>query len=231
MRFRLQLCVAIFVTASLSSIDTQATAQTTKPTQTTPTQPPAVSRESLAGEYDGNQMEVAARLLLQPNGHFTYELAYGALDESAEGTWELKDGAVFLTTVPAANSPRFAVVGDQLNQNGSLCITHIGMKGVPQRIYLIYGPNEPREMVDVDAYCGVPLPGNHRPTAFIPVVPGYPIMLKSIPLTGTTGHYITLGFDPSGGKADFRLTIANGVLVMPRRDLQLMLNFKRETRH
>jgi hypothetical protein len=238
MRFRLQLCVAIFVTASLSSIDAQATAQTTKPTQTTPTQPPAVSRESLAGEYDGNQMEVAARLLLQPNGHFKYELAYGALDESAEGTWELKNGAVFLITVPAVVPPRFVVVSDQNDPSGGLWIKLSSgpiMQGARQRIYLVYGPNEEPGMAEVDDDGHVPLPGNRRPTAIIPEIPVYPIMVKPIPLTGTVGHRFTLRFEPNDiGKADFHpqvLTIANGVLVMTRRDLELKLNFKRETSH
>src|SRR5580700_4900132 len=65
----------------------------------------SITRESLAGTYDGGQMEVGAQLLLKPDGHFSYELAYGAMDEAAEGTWELKEGAVFLTTVPAVVLP------------------------------------------------------------------------------------------------------------------------------
>jgi hypothetical protein len=117
------------------------------------------------------------------------------------------------------------------------------MKGAPLRVYLIYGRNEPREMVEVAADGNVPLPGNLFPTAFIPVIPGYPVFLKPILLndrtqirgrTGnraTTGHYITLGLDPSVGKDDFRLVIGNGVLIMTRPALQLMLNFKRETSH
>jgi hypothetical protein len=188
-------------------------------------------------------MEIAARLLLQPSGHFKYELAYGPLEETAEGTWDVQGGSVFLTTVPAFKSPHFSVAGDQLNQYGILSITGGPiMKGAPLRVYLIYGPNEPGEMVEVDADGNVPLPGNRLPTAFIPVIPGYPIILKPILLkspriigtTGNqpaTGHYITLGFDPSGGKADFRLAVGNGVLIMTRPELQVMLNFKRETSH
>ena len=42
---------------------------------------------------------------------------------------------------------------------------------------------------------------------------------------------ITMRFEPNDiGKADFRaqrLSIEDGVLVMPRRDLQLILRFKR----
>jgi hypothetical protein len=60
-------------------------------------------------------------------------------------------------------------------------------------------------------------------------------MVKPIPLTGAGGHRLTLRFEPNDiGKADFHpqvLTIANGVLVMTRPDLQLRLNFKRESSH
>lgn len=243
MRFGSYIWVVIVITASRSSAAAQVAAETT-PTRTAPTQSTAVSRESLAGEYKCNQMEVAARLLLQPNGHFKYELAYGPLDEAAEGTWDVQGGSVFLTTVPDFKSPHFSVIGDQHSPDGVLNIWGWPiMKGAPLRVYLIYGPNEPREMVEVAADGNVPLPGNRLPTAFIPVIAAYPVILKPILLNGnpriigrtgnpaTTGHYITLGFDPSGGKADFRLAIGNGVLIMTRPELQLMLNFKRETSH
>ena len=57
-------------------------------------------------------------------------------------------------------------------------------------------------------------------------------MTKPIPLTGTTGHRFVLRFEPNGiGRADFhpeRLSIEDGVLVMSRRDLQLLLHFKHQ---
>ena len=61
----------------------QAQAPSANPPQAQPTAP--VTRESLAGTYDGGQMEVAAQLLLKPDGRFQYELAYGALDDLAYG--------------------------------------------------------------------------------------------------------------------------------------------------
>jgi hypothetical protein len=179
--------VAIVITTSLSSAAAQVAAETIS--KRTATQPTAVSRESLAGEYKCNQMEVTARLLLQPNGHFKYELTDGPLDETAEGTWNVQGGSVFLTTVPDFKSPHFSVIGDQLNQNGEGAFLNIGgwpiMKGAPRRVYLIYGPNEPRELVEVAADGNVPLSGNRLPTAFIPVLPGYPIILRPTLLSGS----------------------------------------------
>ena len=37
---------------------------------------------------------------VETHGHFEYGLAYGAMDEEGKGTWEIRDGAVFLTSVP-----------------------------------------------------------------------------------------------------------------------------------
>ena len=192
-------------------------------------------REALAGEYDGHQMEVGARLHLKPDGHFIYELAYGALDESAQGTWEIHYGAVYLTTVPAVVPPRFVVESDKPDPRGGLWIKLSSgpvMEGAPQRVYLLYGPNEQPDMVEIAADGHVPLPGKRRPTAIIPEIPVYPIMSKPIPITGTEGHSLVLRFEPNDiGKADFRnmrLGIEDGVLVMPRRDLELMLRFKRQ---
>ena len=195
----------------------------------------SITRESLAGTYDGGQMEVGAELLLKPDGHFNYELAYGALDESAEGTWEFKDGAVFLTTVPAVVPPRFVVESDTPDPSGGLWIKLSSgpiMQGARQRIYLIYGPNEEADMAEVADDGHVPLPGGRRPSAILPEIPVYPIMGKPIPLSGTGGHRIVMRFEPNDiGKADFRaqrMSIEDGALVMPRRDLQLMLRFKRQ---
>ena len=235
MRVGLQIfCSTIVVTVALPfGVAAQSTQQANKPAQAESTAP--VTRASLAGTYDGGQMEVGAQLLLKPDGHFGYELAYGALDEAAEGTWEFKDGAVFLTTVPAVVPPRFVVESDTPEPHGGLWIKLSSgpvMEGAPQRVYLLYGPNERSEMAEVAEDGHVPLPGNRQPTAFIPEIPVYPIMNKPIPLTGTGGHRITMRFEPNGiGKADFRaqrLEIENGVLVMTRRDLELILHFKRQ---
>ena len=101
----LPTCLALLVTLALT-----ASAQPPAPAQAPPATP--ITRESIAGTYDGGQMEVGAQLLLKPDGHFQYELAYGALDETANGTWEIKDGIVLLTTVPAVVLPSFVVVSD-----------------------------------------------------------------------------------------------------------------------
>jgi hypothetical protein len=87
-------------------------------------------------------------------------------------------------------------------------------------------------MVEVAEDGSVPFPNNRRPTAIVPKIPVFPVEMKPIPLTGTGGHRIVLRFERNDiGKADFRaqrLSVENGVLVMPRRDLELMLHFRRQ---
>jgi hypothetical protein len=231
-RFAISLTVGLPVCAAA-----QAVAQSTKPTQTASAQPaaPAITRESLAGTYNGGQMEVATELVRKPDGHFSYELAYGALDEAAEGNWEVKFGAVYLTTVPAVKLPQFVVESDKPEPSGGLWIKISNgpvIEGAPQRIFLVYGPNEEPGMVEIAEDGRVPFPGNRRPSAIVPEIPVYPVMSKAIPLTGTGGHRMVMRFEPNDiGKADFRaqrLSIESGVLVMPRRDLELMLHFKRQ---
>ena len=214
-------CLAIFLMAAQPLLCAAQTA-------------PAVTRESLAGMYDGHQMEVGAQLLLKPDGHFEYELAYGALDEEGKGTWEFRDGAVFLTSVPAVVPPRFVVVSDTPEPKGGLWIKLVKPLSTDsrQRVYLIYGPGEEADMSEVGDDGHVPIPAGKKPTAILPEIPVYPVQTKPIPLTGTGGHRFVLKFEPNDiGKADFnktRLEIKDGVLVMTRRDLGLQLEFKRQ---
>ena len=230
-RAALALVLPLMAAAQSTPPPNQPAPPTTKPV-------PAPTRASLAGDYDGGQMEVGAELALLPDGHFRYELAYCALDESASGTWEVKDGAVFLTTVPAVVPPHFAVLSDKPDPRGGLWITLSNgavMEGLVQTVYLLYSDappsNEnPPAVAEVAADGHVPLPNNRMPRAIILEIPVVPIIDKPIPITGTGGHHLTVRFEPNGiGKADFRaqrLDVKDGVLVMTRPDLQLQLHFK-----
>lgn len=207
---------------------TLAVAQTAAPPPTTPP-----TRASLAGTYDGGQMEVGAQLLLKPDGHFQYELAYGALDESAAGTWEIKANTVLLTTVPAAVPPSFVVVSDTPAPSRLFVkLAKPIVEGMRQRVLLIYGASRQADEADVNDDGSVDIPAGKHPTAFIPEIPVYPIQPKPIPLTGSGGHRIVLRFEPHDiGKAPFRafpLAIEDGALTMTRPDLQLQLHFRRQ---
>jgi len=49
--------------------------------------------------------DAASELELLPDHHFRYALAYGALDENAEGEWKLVGDTVLLTTLPTPKAP------------------------------------------------------------------------------------------------------------------------------
>ena len=203
-------------------------------TLTAAAQTPASARASLAGAYDGGQMEVGAQLLLKPDGHFQYELAYGALDESAEGTWEIKGNVVLLTTVPAVVPPRFVVVSDSPAPSGlNVKFTKVLVEGMRQRVLLVYVLNKEADEADVNDDGSVDIPAGKHPVSFIPEIPVFPTLPDPIPLKGDGGHRFVLRFEPHDiGKAPFRafpLTIQDGVLTMTRPDLELQLHFRRQS--
>lgn len=53
--------------------------------------------------------EVGSELILSADGQFEYMLAYGAYDEQASGTWQLKGRQVILNTRGEAVAPRFTL--------------------------------------------------------------------------------------------------------------------------
>ena len=52
---------------------------------------------AVTGFYRSNQIEVGAALELEADGHFMYQLDYGAVSEAAEGSWSSDGSTVFLT--------------------------------------------------------------------------------------------------------------------------------------
>ncbi|KAB2939657.1 MAG: hypothetical protein K8F92_00210 [Hyphomicrobium sp.] len=52
--------------------------------------------------------EVGSCMRLSPDGTFEYFLAYGAYDESAEGTWQMGKGEVIVTTPAYDKRPAFS---------------------------------------------------------------------------------------------------------------------------
>jgi hypothetical protein len=70
-----------------------------------------------AGHYRlTGEQDVVSELLIKPDGHFSYGLIAGALDEKAEGRWRREGDSIFLTTeprpVPAAFSAGEATRSD-----------------------------------------------------------------------------------------------------------------------
>jgi hypothetical protein len=75
-----------------------------------------------AGFYRSNQMEIGAALELDDDGHFQYQLDYGAVSEAAEGNWSSDGTTIYLTATKmegAYKRPNFTreplkIEGDRL---------------------------------------------------------------------------------------------------------------------
>jgi hypothetical protein len=69
---------------------------------------PALATDPAAGLYRAAEgPELASHLQLSADGRFRYELAYGALDEQAEGRWQRAKDAILLFTEPRPKPPEF----------------------------------------------------------------------------------------------------------------------------
>src|SRR3954471_22684281 len=78
---------------------------------------------TVAGLYQAQTMEVGAALELRKDGHFRYQLDYGAVSEQAEGDWSFDGKIVRLTTRPRPKSPSFELVRDDPAPAGEIAIS------------------------------------------------------------------------------------------------------------
>ena len=82
----------------------------------------AAQPQPVVGFYRAHQMEVGAALEIDGDGHFQYQLDYGAASESAEGTWSSDGKMVYLTAktmtgmykVPAFSREPLVIDGNRL---------------------------------------------------------------------------------------------------------------------
>ncbi len=96
--------------------------------------PPAHAQDAtaLAGSYCLQGMhEVGSCIRLSPDGKFEYFLAYGAYDETAEGTWRVADGAVVVTTPAYDKRPTFSFKRMQASEAGAYDVIVEAQNGQP----------------------------------------------------------------------------------------------------
>lgn len=96
--------------------------------------PAAAQDSSFVGEYSvAEGPDVGGGLLIGGDGRFRYMLAAGALDERAEGRWEVQGDMICLTTDPKPIPPALAK-GALLEVEGSiptLLVTWPNGRGIP----------------------------------------------------------------------------------------------------
>jgi hypothetical protein len=85
---------------------------------------------NFAGRYYlQNLREVGSELLLRPNRTFEFELAYGAVDYSAKGTWRAQGGTVILNSAAGKDAPPFKLVSSTANPEPAIIVRVQGPNG------------------------------------------------------------------------------------------------------
>lgn len=176
----------------------------------------------LVGTYDGHQMEMAVGLKLQADGRFDYGLSYGALDESATGTWRVQGDSVLLTSDPVT-PPVFVMLEQRPASDGK---THLVLD-VPQgwtrqyfdaEVGLADGRVVGSQLSDDSDT--IPLAAGDRPVSLRLTLGVYEIRSDTFRLDGTSASRIHVRFDQNDlGKVAFAKTplrIDNGNLLLER---------------
>lgn len=183
---------------------------------------------SVAGFYQAQQMEVGAALELQKNGHFRYQLDYGAVSESAEGDWTFDGKTVRLTSRPKPRPPSFDVVRDDPAPEGEVTITleppGFGAEGYRIDAIATDAASGERGLVTTDSQGRVET-GGHKLSAIQPLVPVYDAPTSEIPLAPGRGHRLLLRFHANDlGRAAFDrepLAITPRGLVLNRYETEI----------
>lgn len=184
--------------------------------------------DSVAGLYQSQQMEVGAALELQKNGHFRYQLSYGAIDEESEGDWTFDGTAVHLTSKPMPKEPSFELVSDKPAAKCSLSLSVDWGRfswSSPPNVLVTY-EDAPKELhfLQADENGNVHL-ANCAISSVLPIVPMFDIPGAPLQLASRTGHKLSLRFVPNDlGHVAFRgepLKIDGSALLMERYDAEI----------
>jgi len=189
---------------------------------------PALSPAKLAGFYQIRTMEVGGGLELRKDGRFRYALAYGALDEDAEGTWTFDGQSVLLTSVPMPKEPAFELVTDSPAAPCALSISvdwsEVDWATAPDVLASYDGAPKELHFLQSDED-GTLHPEKCGVTMIMPIVPMYDIPAEPLQLSPATGHKLTLRFHPNDlGHVAFRdepLKIDGSSLLMERYDREI----------
>jgi len=183
---------------------------------------------SVAGFYQAHQMEVGAALELQKNGHFRYQLDYGAVSEHAEGDWSFDGKSVRLTTRPLPKQPAFELVRDDPAPAGEIVMTveppGFGADGYRLDAIATDAATGEKGRVTTDDRGKVEA-GTHKLSAVDPLVPVYGNVGGHFPLSAGSGHRLTLRFHANEiGTAAFdreALELTPRGLVLKRYDTEI----------
>jgi hypothetical protein len=182
---------------------------------------------AVAGLYQAHQMEVGAALWLKKDGHFRYQLDYGAVSEHAEGEWSFDGKIVRLTTRPAPRQPSFELVRDDPVPAGEVALTvELPAFGDGYRLDAIGtdAASAEKGLVTTDDQGRVES-GGHKLSAIDPLVPVYGTVGGHFALSADRGHHLLLRFHANDlGTAAFDrepLALTSRGLVLDRYDSEI----------
>ena len=153
------------------------------------------AKAALAGFYQSETMEVGGALELRKDGHFRYQLAYGAVDEAAEGNWSFDGKQVLLTSNPMPRQPVFELVGDDPAPKGEVWLS-VDKEGFNWEGHLRALATDSGGMqgVVITDDNGKIEAGDHQLTSIDPMVPVYGTPAGHFPLSEDRGHRLRLKF-------------------------------------
>lgn len=181
----------------------------------------------LAGLYQAQQIEVGAALELKKDGHFRYQLDYGAVSEEAEGDWTFDGKTVRLTSRPMPKLPSFELVRDDHAPKGELAMT-LEPPGFGEDFRIdavaIDAATGEKGLVTTDEK-GLVDSGERTLASVDPLVPVYGTIAGHFKLSPDRGHHLVFRFHANDlGHAAFDkepLEMTSRGLVFTRYDTEI----------
>lgn len=158
----------------------------------------AVEPASIAGTYDGSQMEMAAWLELGDDGRYRYALSYGAIDEYSTGTWTRQDGGIVLNSDPST-PPQFELLGTEQGTGAPDAVTlHLeGTGNLPISVFsaVVERDDGTSSLVDFsDGALEIPVVDGGQFVSISLALPIYEIRGEAIPVPEASGKSLYFAF-------------------------------------
>lgn len=187
----------------------------------------AAAQSAVAGLYQAHQMEVGAALELNRNGHFRYQLDYGAVSEEAAGDWTFDGKTVRLTSRPMPKLPSFELVRDDPAPKGEIAM-RMEPPGFGEDFHIdafaIDARTGEKGLVTTDEK-GIVESGGRTLSSLDPLVPVYGTIAGHFELSPDRGHHLVFRFHANDlGHAAFDrepLALTPRGLVLTRYDTEI----------
>lgn len=166
-------------------------------------------------------MEMGGGIMLAGDGRFLYQIAYGALDETAEGNWTCDSDTIFLTSDPVT-PPRFAARSVPLSGDVLEVALDLpdGMSPQYFSVLVRYSDGSIDQIDFRGETLTIPYAGEVRPVFAQPLLEIYGLTGDPIALPESGGLRIDVHFTPNDlGKIAFAntpLTVEGDRLLLSR---------------